>query len=105
MDREARTMEGIQLLEGREPWEAVDVLWCDSHAVDGHLAEDYYGEVLPSGWYYEPLVQVDCNVYSPREHYEGLRGPFVTSEHALRAAIDEAFYSGEDRQNISRNCE
>jgi len=100
MNREANGVQGIQPFERNGLWDAVDVHWCDSHEVDGYLAGDFYGEALECGGYYEPLVQVDPNAYSPREHCEGLRGPFITSEQALHAAIDEVIYSGEVRQNL-----
>ena len=104
MNREANSAEGIQLLDRNGLWDAVDVLWCDSHWVDGYLAGNFYGEALECGWYYEPLMRVGPNVHSPRERCEGPRGPYVTSEQALGAAIDEAFYSSDNRQLLGGNC-
>lgn len=105
MNREANSAEGIQPLDRNGLWDAVDVHWCDTHEVDGYLAADFYGETLECGWYFEPLVRVGPNVHSPREHCEGPRGPYATSEKALGAAIEEAFYSNDKRQHISGNSE
>lgn len=105
MNREANGVQGIQPLDRNGLWNAVDVLWCDGHEVDGYLAADFYGEVLECGWYYEPLMRVGPNVHSPREHCEGPRGPYVTSEQALDAAIDEALCSKDNRDYIGGKSE
>ncbi|MCF6285902.1 MAG: hypothetical protein L3K26_12000 [Candidatus Hydrogenedentes bacterium] len=94
MNRKANSMSGIHRFKGSEHWDGVDIIWCDSEAVDGYLHANYYGEVLPAGWYYEPLVLVGQREYTPRERCEGPRGPYATSNQAFRAAVFETLYYG-----------